>query len=180
MSTGGETARAILLRRSRFGDSSLIVSWITDSLGRIDTGARGALKPGGRFSGLLDLFRECEITVARPKRGDLWELREAALIRSHDDLGRSAPALQLAGYLCELVRLATEPEHPVPEIHELLSRALTYLETRDPSVRLLHRFERRLAGLLGIAGSSEPAERALVRHLHRLPSTRGPLIVSLS
>jgi recombinational DNA repair protein (RecF pathway) len=152
-----------------------MISWLTDSHGRVDTSARGALKPGGPFSGLLDLFRECEITFVRSRSSEVCNLREATLIRAHDSLGRSTSAMGLAAYFCELVRGTTETGHAVPEIHALLSTALAYLDDHNPERRVLHRFESRLAGLLGVGSDTELPERALARLCHRLPPGRTEL-----
>ncbi len=179
MSAAAESARAILLSRTRFGDSGLIVSWLTDSHGRVDTSARGALKPGGPFAGLLDLFRECEITFARSRSSELCTLREAVLLRPHDTLGRSASAIGLAGHFCELVRGTTETGHPVPDIHRLLATALAYLDDHPPTRRALHRFESRLSALLGVASDTETAAHALGRLCHRLPPGRAELLRQL-
>ena len=52
----------------------------------------------------------------------------------------------------ELIELVTEPEHPVPELFDLLLRALGYLDTGRPTLRALLHFETELVRLLGIHG----------------------------
>src|SRR5205085_10476407 len=54
--------QGILLRKRKLSDTSLIVSWCTDSLGIIQTVARGARRPKSPFRGQLDLFFEAELS----------------------------------------------------------------------------------------------------------------------
>jgi len=44
------------LRRTRLGDTSWIITWLTQSYGRVKTAAKGARGPGSAFAGQLDLF----------------------------------------------------------------------------------------------------------------------------
>ena len=62
-----ETTAAILLRKRKLSDTSLIVSWCTESLGCIQTVAKGARRPKSPFAGKLDLFFEAEISIVRSR-----------------------------------------------------------------------------------------------------------------
>jgi DNA repair protein RecO (recombination protein O) len=72
-----------------------------------------------------------------------------------------------------------EPEHPAPELHDLLVRALDHLNTTQPSLRALHHFERELARLLGISRPPHPADLSLRDALGTLPASRGELLERL-
>ncbi len=74
-----ESTAAILLRKRKFSDTSLIVSWCTDSLGCIQTVAKGARRAKSPFAGKLDLFFQAEIQIARSRRSDLHTLTEVVL-----------------------------------------------------------------------------------------------------
>ena len=74
-----EEARAILLRRYRFSENSLVVVWLTDRYGKVKTAVRGATKPGSPFTGRLELFTEAEIAFKSPKTGDLHSLSEVSV-----------------------------------------------------------------------------------------------------
>ena len=63
-----ETTRAILLRKRKLSDTSLIVSWYTESLGKLETVAKGARRPTSVFAGKLDLFFQAEIQLRRSRR----------------------------------------------------------------------------------------------------------------
>nr|MDQ2659568.1 recombination protein O N-terminal domain-containing protein [Verrucomicrobiota bacterium] len=74
-----DSTSAILLRKRKLSDTSLIISWCTNSLGCVQTVAKGARGAKSPFAGKLDLFFEAEIQIARSKRSNLHMLREVAL-----------------------------------------------------------------------------------------------------
>ena len=171
-----ESTQAILLRRHRLTETSLIVTWLAPQLGRLKTVAKGALRPRNRLGGVLDLFHLCEIQFQPSRSGDLHTLREAVLFESFPGVRTDFTRVGLAAYAVELIERATEKEAPVPEIFELLQRALRYLHSHPATQKALRHFEAELARLLGIAEPGIPADVALERVLHRLPPCRQDLL----
>src|SRR5215203_4374834 len=74
-----ESTEAILLRKRKFSDTSLIVSWCTELIGCVQTIAKGARRPKSPFAGKLDLFFEAEISIVRSRKTDLHTLTEVVL-----------------------------------------------------------------------------------------------------
>lgn len=175
-----ETTAAILLRKTKLTETSLIVTWFTAEHGKIKTVAKGARQARSRFAGLLDLFFDCEIQFARSRRSELHILREVALTNPHEGLRLDFPRVALASYFVELVESVTEPDHPAPEIYELLQRAFGYLHHQPAALRALLHFEAELVRLLGIQGQVgvTPAV-AIGRVYHRLPGARPGLLKQL-
>jgi len=174
-----ENSPAVLLRRIRLTETSLIVTWFSRDYGRIKTVAKGALRPKSPFAGRLDLFYVCEIGVAASRRSELHTLREASLLESHEMIGRDFRKTQLASYFVELIDLVTELDHPAPEIYDLLLRALGYLKDSPASRRALEHFESETARLLGLA--PVPSAAMAIGHITgRLPRDRQTLLGSLS
>jgi DNA repair protein RecO (recombination protein O) len=171
-----ESTQAIVLRRHRLTESSLIISWLAPDLGRIKTIARGALRPRNRLGGVLDLFHQCEIQFQPARSGDLHTLREAVLVDSYPGIRTEFTRVGLAAYAVELIERATEKEAPVPEIFDLLQRALRYLHAQPATQKAMRHFEAELSRLLGIAEPGTSAATALARVLHRLPSVREELL----
>jgi DNA repair protein RecO (recombination protein O) len=169
-----EQARAILLRRYRYSENSLVVVWLTDRHGKVKTAVRGATKPGGAFAGRLELFTEADIAFKAQKSGDLNSLSEVS-----GDPASALPttyaSVLAASYFTELCDRCTEPMHPVPELFSLLQRAWRYLRENDPDERAVLHFETELARALGIHDPSRPAHRALEGLLHGLPTSRSGL-----
>ena len=173
---GVESTQAIVLRRNRLTETSLIVTWLAPELGRLKTVAKGALRPRNRLGGVLDLFHQCEIQFQLSRSGDLHTLREAVLVESFPGVRTEFTRVGMASYAVELIERATEKEAPVPEIFELLQRALRFLHARPATQKAVRHLEAELARLLGIAEPGIPAAVALERVLHRLPPGREDLL----
>ncbi len=174
-----ETTAAILLRRTKFSETSLIVSWLTRDFGKLKTMARGARGPKSSFAGVLDLFFETEISFVRSQKSEIHTLREAVLTDPHEGLRKDYGRVELGAYFIELIEMTTELEAPVPELFDLLQRALRYLEGAAPNRRALLHFENELARLLGIQGEGE-ASSAIWAVSHHLPEARRRLLEKLS
>lgn len=175
-----ETTPAILLRKTKLTETSLIITWFTATQGKVKTVAKGARAPKSRFAGVLDLFFDCEIQYARSRRSELHQLREVTLLKPHEALRLDYPRVALGAYFIELIELVTEPDHPVPDLYELLQRALGFLDTQAASLRALTHFESELTRLLGIQGQAGvTAAVAIGRAYQRLPSSRPALVKML-
>jgi DNA repair protein RecO (recombination protein O) len=167
-----QTTAAILLRKTRFSETSLIVTWFTRDHGRLKTVVKGALRPKSRFAGVLDLFFDCDITIARSAKSELHTLREAVLRDARAGLRTDHRRVALASYFVELVELTTEPEHPAPELYDLLRRAFCFLDQNPAGPRALLHFEGELVRMLGIAHPTLTPIVAIGRSCHRIPSSR--------
>jgi len=176
-----ESTAAILLRKRRFSDTSLIVSWFTESLGCIQTMAKGARRPKSGFAGKLDLFFEAEIQVALSRKSDLHTLTEVVLRNPFAGIRTSHLRTQAAAYFVELVELCTERDHCEPELFELLRRAFGYLDAHDPDDRAVRHFEAEVARITGIYHSAVKREPAIAlgNLFGKLPVSRAPLLKAL-
>jgi DNA repair protein RecO (recombination protein O) len=163
----------------RLSDTSLIVTWLTDREGKLRTAARGARRLKNPIGGRIDLFSLSEITVVRSRSSDLHSLRESIAIETFEALRANYLTLRLASYFVKLLDETMEPEFPAPELFHLLQRALEHLCISPPTLRILQRFELRLAVALGIHDTGDPAI-SLAGVLRHLPRERGPLIADLS
>ncbi len=156
------------------------MTWITPEFGLIKTVAKGALRPRNRLAGILDLFHRCEIQFQSAKSSPLHSLRDALLLETFEGLRGDFTRLALASYAVELLEKSAEPETPVPELFDLLNRALRYLHQNPASLKALLHFESELARLLGIASPGHPSHISLERVLQRLPISRTELVNRLS
>ena len=178
-----ESSSAILLRKRKLSDTSLIIAWCTDSLGCIETVARGARRPKSVFAGKLDLFFEAEIQFKRSRKSNLHTLTEAVLRNPFGGIRQNYLRTQAASYFVELIEISTAPEHPVPELFHFLRRAFSYLNDKDPDLRAVLHFETELARIAGVHDTkmlkSNPV-LALANLFGRLPSSRGELLKALA
>jgi DNA repair protein RecO (recombination protein O) len=110
----------------------------------------------------------------------LHTLAEAEWINPRLSLRESYDRVLAATYLVKLIELMVEREHPLPEIYDLLEKALDYLATHAPSKVLIERFEARLAEDLGVATPQGKAAAALQMAVHHaLPVQRRQLFARL-
>ena len=174
------TTRGILLRKRKLSDTSLIVSWCTDSFGIIQTVARGARRPKSPFRGQLDLFFKAELSIAKSRKSNLHILREVALLNTFAGIRTDHRRTQAASYFVELIEVCTEIEHHEPEIFYLLERAFGYLDQHDPDQRAISHFETELARITGVHGAKPSPAVALGHLFGRLPSSRPTLLKLLT
>lgn len=174
------STEAIVIRLTRLTETSLIVHWFTESHGLVKCVAKGARRAKSPFAGQLDLFFGGEISFGLARRGELHALRDVAIRQWREGLRRSYTTTLLAAYCCQLLESAVEPEHPEPELHDLLRRLLDHLDGSPPGLRALRHFEKELVRLLGIAHGQQPPEASLREALGNLPPGRGELVERLS
>ena len=163
-----ERSSGIVIRLTKLTESSLIVHWLTAEDGLIKTVAKGARSGKGVFAGKLDLFVHGELIWRRARTSELHTLFDLDVSSYHEGLRKSYGQTIAATYFCQLIERMVEPDAAVPELYDLLSRGLFYLEEQlEP--RGVRHFEKQLAQFTGIGEDGG----ALQRHLGDLPSTRG-------
>lgn len=171
-----EKTTAILIGRHTLTETSLIVHWCSADLGLFKTVAKGALRPKSSFAGRLDLFVSSELQFTRSQKSDLHTLVETQWTEPRLTLRTSYLRVLAATYMVKLVEMMVERETPLPAIHELLEKALDYLNTHEPSRALIERFELRLAEDLGVSTPQGKAVVALQMAVHQaLPTQRRQL-----
>ena len=178
-----QSTAAILLRKRKFSDTSLIVSWCTESLGCIQTVAKGARRTKTPFAGKLDLFFETEISILPSRKSTLHTLTEVVLKNPFAGIRQNYLRTQTASYFVELIEICTERDHREPELYSLLRRAFAYLDRNDPDLRAVAHFETELARTAGVHDAkklkADPAF-ALGDLFGRLPLSRTPLLKTLA
>ena len=182
-----QSTAAILLRKRKFSDTSLIVSWCTESLGCVQTVAKGARRSKTPFAGKLDLFFETEISIVVSRKSTLHTLTEVVLKNPFAGIRKNYLRTQAAAYFVELIEICTERDHHEPELFALLRRAFGYLDANNPNLRAISHFETELARIAGVhpaaAGlknvKANPAF-ALGNLFGRLRLSRTPLLKTLA
>ena len=167
-----EKARGIVIRLTKLGDTSWIVHWCTREAGILKTVAKGGRSPRSPFAGQLDLFLEAHLVWVPSRRSELHILKEVEVVDFRQDLRKSYAATVLAAYFGQLLERLVEREHPVPELFDLLARALDFLKEHPASRKALLHYERRLAELMGVGQEGSNAAAALERAFGGLPKAR--------
>ena len=170
-----EKSTAVLTRLTKLTDTSLIVHWFTADAGLIKTVAKGARRPKSPFAGKLDLFFSAEVNWAPSRSGELHSLREVSPTHWRSNIRRDYHSTLIGAYFCRLLEIAVEREHPEPELHSLLERALDHVDEEGASIRALRHFEHEMARILGVAHEKRQAAPALREALGGLPPQRAQL-----
>jgi DNA repair protein RecO len=169
-----ESATGLVLRTRPLTETSLIVHWLTPTLGRLATVAKGALRPKSNFRGKLDLFYLAEFSFARSQRSELHTLREVSLKETHRALRQELGYLQQASYCAALIEQTTETETPLAEVFELITQFLRALPSRPPEPQKILTFEIKLLNLLGLQPDLDqtrlsPGAREIVKRFAQTP-----------
>src|SRR5471030_2935645 len=145
-----ESATGLILRTRPLTEMSLIVHWLTPSLGRIATVAKGARRPKSPFAGKLDLFYLADFSFNRSRRSDLHTLREASLRETHVAIRQDIFKLRHAAYATAFIEQATETETPLPAVYELFREFLDCLCGEKTAPQIVFAFELKLLHELGL------------------------------
>lgn len=143
-----QSCAALVLRHTDYAEADRIVSLLTREKGLQKGFAKAARKSRKRFGSALEPFSQI-IVYWREGRGQLWSLQDTELLNARHGLRTDLVTLTLASYGVELVELLLEEAESQPEVFELLTAFLDFLnQGGDADVaRLL--FELRLVYLLG-------------------------------
>jgi DNA repair protein RecO (recombination protein O) len=140
--------RALLLRRTEHGESDLVLSLFTESLGRIPALGRGARRSQKRFGGALEPFHTLLVEVDEPASGELFLLREATIATMRPTLTSDLMRMDVAGRALSWVRVAAPSRTEEPAVWKTLERLLDRLDgaqTTSPRLALAEEGLRLLA-----------------------------------
>ena len=133
-SSPARVAQALLLRRVEYGESDLVVTLLTDTIGRVSALARGARKSVKRFGGVIEPMHTLRIAYDDRSGAELVVLREARLERARPFLVTSLERMQAAGLALNWVRKAAPPRTPEPEVWSAMSDLLDHLGDPEDTV----------------------------------------------
>ncbi|HEY5770952.1 MAG TPA: recombination protein O N-terminal domain-containing protein [Terrimicrobium sp.] len=169
-----EQTPAILLRKTPWSETSLIIAWLTERFGSVRTVARGALRAKSPFAGRLDLFYAADISFSISSKGDLHTLREVSLKSVFDVAGAGSAGFYLASYFGELAGIAAPSMHPAPGVFDLMQRGIDFVQRAPASRKALNHFEKELCRVLGVhdPAGEIPAIDALRSLYGTIPASR--------
>jgi DNA repair protein RecO (recombination protein O) len=162
------STQGIVVGKQAYGDTSLIVRWLTPGEGRITTMARGAQRPRSPFHRQVDLYYLCDFVFIPARRGQMHTLKEIKLNCPFLGLRKSWVTLLSIDYFAALIAELTESDAALPEDFELFLKAVEHLDAKPASARLVERFERRLLEIHGLS-MTETVDFISVIHHHHLP-----------
>ncbi len=170
-----DNTETIVLRKTQYGESSLIVVSLSPGYGRFDFIAKGSRKIGAKSFPSIDLFRKLRVSFRKTEKS-LHTAAEIDLLKENDGLS-SFPENYFAA--CEISRFIlknSQPFSPAPRLFRALGSALHSLSSgksplpREALVKLVWLSEHgylpdRLSGDSSGGKDSEEAKRALLRSI---------------
>ncbi|HEY3496065.1 MAG TPA: DNA repair protein RecO [Polyangiaceae bacterium] len=146
------TTRALVLRRTEYGEADLVLSIFTEAFGKISALARGARKSTRRFAGSLEAMHTLELRLEERPTSELFAVREARIVAPRMGLTSSLERLEAAGRALSWVRSGAPARTPEPELWEEITTLLDRLAARDSELdpaRLLATSGLRILAMLG-------------------------------
>ena len=113
---------AIVLRKTKLGESDLILTLLAEDGRQVRAVAKGARKPNSAFSSRLEIFAEVEALMASGKNLDI--VKEVRLVDAHQGIVFDAQHAAACAPVVDLASRLTQPGLTSPKMFALLSSAL--------------------------------------------------------
>ncbi len=163
---------ATLIRLTKLTETSLIVTWLTEHHGIVKTVGKGARRQKSSFRGKLDLFYTTEMCWTEAKSGDLHYLKEVTPLQYRENISKSYKNTECAAYFVVLLESLIEPGGHAEGLHDLLNRALNFLNEKAATKKAIIYFEKEVATLLGVFSPEKQPHLLLKSILGQLPANR--------
>jgi DNA repair protein RecO (recombination protein O) len=125
---------ALLLRRVEYGESDLVLTLLTQKVGKVSALGRGARKSTRRFGGALEAMHTLLVELDERPGAELFTLVSATLKQPRARILGNLPAMEAAGKALSWVRRAAPPRTPEQAPYAVLSRLLDQLSAADDAV----------------------------------------------
>lgn len=122
-------ARVLVIRKTKLGETDLILTMLAEDGSQLRAVAKGARKPSGAFASRLELFCEADVLLVRGKSLDI--VKEARLICGNAQVRESLERASAASVMVELLDRATQPDLPSPKLFPMTHAALAALAAAD-------------------------------------------------
>ncbi|MCL2037781.1 DNA repair protein RecO [Candidatus Saccharibacteria bacterium] len=143
--------KAIILRRTNYGEADRILQILTPDNGKLSVMARGVRKEKSRLAGGIELFAVCDLTLTKSAQntGEIWTLTGAKLNKFFAQIMTNYDKLQFGYEAIKQVARAAE-QIDEPDFFELLADAFAALDDTKIDLKITQTwFYLSLAKLLG-------------------------------
>ena len=169
--------RALILRKTPYGESSLVVQVLTRHHGRVHLLAKGAYRSTSRYFCVLDFLDELSFEWSHSEGRELQTLRSAGLEDRRRVIRTDVARYRAANALLELVELAARPSQVDEDLYDLTNRALGALEDEHAAAELvLVAFELRFLQVLGLAPALTVCASCATEHPTRVERAGAPRV----
>jgi DNA repair protein RecO (recombination protein O) len=122
------TSEALLLKKSSYGESDLVLALFTERLGRVSALARGAKRSSRRFGGTLEPMHGLSVRLDERASSELLFLVESRISVPRSRLVGDLDRLEAAGRGLSWIRRAAPARSPEPELWRLTVALLDRLD----------------------------------------------------
>lgn len=140
---------AVVLRGRSYGEADRILTLFSTERGKMDAIAKGVRRTKSTMAGRLEFANEVALTMHRGRNLDV--VVSADIENAHWQHVMLPERFAAANVVTELIDGFCEPDLPLPDIYELLTRALAAIGRSSDPLGLLPRFSLRLLDALGLA-----------------------------
>jgi DNA repair protein RecO len=129
-----ERTNLLVLRKTQYKETSIIVAGLSAEYGRLDIVVKGAKKLSSKNFPTVDLFREIDIEVNHKKKG-LYSVYSTDLVANHDNIASFHTNYMQACNICSFALRNSQPGIPSPELYAALKNifyTLTLQEAKIP------------------------------------------------
>lgn len=130
----------IILRKTVYMESSLIVSGLSPDYGKLDLLIKGELKITSKKTPIIDLFREIAVSFNESSNSTLHTALNIDLISEHDNIVAVPENYRLAARIAEFILTNTQPELPCPQTSITLNHVLIHLASTGNENIIKERF----------------------------------------
>ena len=148
---------ALLVRSVAYGEADLIVTFFTETDGKLSAAVRGARRSTKRFGGALEPIHELFVSLD-DKGKELCVLKEARIVRAREGIVTDLDLMDAAGRALRWVRHLCPARTPEPSAWESLRALLDVLDAHFPPLQHLAVFG---LGLLADVGYAIDFERCV-------------------
>lgn len=132
------TTRAIILRRTNYGEADRILTILTPEYGQQAVIARAVRREKSKLAGGIELFAVCELGLVRSSTNTdgMWTLTSSRIVTFYDQIMTDYDRLQF-GY--ETVRQIANLSNAIaaPELYQVLDDVLVALNNLSVDLRLV-------------------------------------------
>lgn len=144
-----QKTEAIVLKRHKFRETSLIALFYTRDFGKLKGIIKGIRNFKAKFNSSLEPFSNNEIVFYEKKRGDLHIISQCDLKDIFNPIRRDLKRIAYANYSLELLDAITPLQDRNEDIFELMLNFLKSISRQDNVEDKVHIFEIKLLGLSG-------------------------------
>ena len=130
-------SKAIILSTTDHGESDRLITFLTETTGKLTGIAKGARRSQRRFAHSLEPCSLVELRYRESRSYSLVWLEECKLLDAHMELRENLPRWGYAGLLIEIIKELVAERAPHEELFELTECTLNRLATDPDSLNVL-------------------------------------------